>query len=140
MQKEVAERVAAKPGDMSLLSNSVQFYCNTGVGPKVPAKLFSPPPKVDSQILLLEYTGPKFVDVDRKQFFQLVRAGFSERRKKLINSLSGGFNISKKDAKLLLETAGIDPHRRAQELSLIDWHNLYKVVQNSKAPPAQIYT
>ena len=140
VQKEVAERVAAKPGDMSLLSNSVQFYCNTGVGPKVPAKLFSPPPKVDSQILLLEYTGPKFVDVDRKQFFQLVRAGFSERRKKLINSLSGGFNISKKDAKLLLETAGIDPHRRAQELSLIDWHNLYKVVQNSKAPPAQIYT
>ena len=134
VQKEVAERVAAMPGDMSLLSVSVQFYCNTGLGPKVPAKLFSPPPKVDSEILLLQHTGPKFVDINKTQFFQLVKAGFSERRKKLTNSLSGGYNISKKDAKHILETAGINPHKRAQELTLTDWHNLYLVVNNAPTP------
>lgn len=127
IQKEVAERIAAKPGDMSLLSVSVQFYCDVQLGMVVPAELFTPPPKVDSQILGLSYRSePLFPDVDTKQFFRIVKAGFSERRKKLRSSLSGGLRVSKPDAEMLLQKAGIDPNLRAQALSLTDWYNLYR--------------
>ena len=119
VQKEVAERVSAGPGQMSLLSVSVQFYCQAELGELVAAELFTPPPKVDSQILILDYAGPKF-DVDASDFFRLVKAGFSERRKKLRSSLSGGLAISKEDSEKLLERAGIDPGLRAQALSLDD--------------------
>ena len=127
IQKEVAERVAAAPGDMSLLSVSVQYYCNVSLGPLVPAVLFTPPPKVDSQILGLQYrTVPLFPGTNEKAFFQIVKAGFSARRKKLRSSLSGGLRMSKSEAELLLGTAGIDPNLRPQQLSLQQWHNLYE--------------
>lgn len=127
VQKEVAERVCAAPGDMSILSVSVQFYCEASLGLVVPANLFTPPPKVDSQILILNYRDePLFPDVDTKLFFRVVKAGFSERRKKLRSSLSGGLGISKSDTEQLLEKAGIDHNLRAQALTLQDWHNLYK--------------
>lgn len=126
IQKEVAERVAAEPGDMSMLSVSVQFYCDVILGVEVPAELFTPPPKVDSQILGLRFRmEPLFADVDTKVFFRLVKAGFSERRKKLRSSLSGGLHISKPAAEELLQAAGIDPNLRAQALSLNQWHSLY---------------
>lgn len=126
VQKEVAERVAAQPGDMSLLSVSVQFYCDVGLGPIVSAELFTPPPKVDSQILLLSYRDKQlFPDVDTAEFFRIVKAGFSERRKKLRSSLSGGLAISKLEAEVLLSKAGINSNLRAQNLSLDDWRALY---------------
>ncbi len=129
VQKEVAERVAADPGDMSLLSVSVQFYAEVSLGQVVPAELFTPVPKVDSQILILRYREqPLFPGVDTKKFFRIVKAGFSERRKKLRSSLSGGLGISKQEAEDLLHKSGIDPNLRAQELSLGDWHNLYKML------------
>lgn len=129
VQKEVAERVAAHPGQMSILSVSVQFYCEVSLGPVVPAKLFTPPPKVDSQVLVLKYREqPLFKGVDTKQFFRLVRAGFSQKRKTLVNSLSGSLAISKDEARQLLETAHIPPSARAQTLSLNDWHDIYKVI------------
>ncbi|MDC6625438.1 hypothetical protein OEZ82_25755, partial [Leclercia adecarboxylata] len=91
IQKEVAERVAAKPGAMSLLSVSVQYYCDVTLGALVSAELFTPPPKVDSQIIGLRYREqPLFDDVDTSKFFFVVKAGFSSRRKKLRSSLSGG--------------------------------------------------
>ena len=127
VQKEVAERVAAKPSAMSMLSVSVQFYCDVSLGMVVPAKLFTPPPKVDSQILICKYRQkPLFDDVDSKKFFQIVKAGFSQRRKKLRSSLAAGLHIDKSGAEQLLHTAGIDPNARPQELSLQQWHNLYK--------------
>ncbi len=136
IQKEVAERVAAKPGHMSLLSVSVQFYCEVQLSVLVPAELFTPPPKVDSQILGLTFRKePLFPDVDTKQFFRLVKAGFSERRKKLRSSLSGGLHISKLQAEELLIQANIDPNLRAQALSLEQWYKLYQVFlvrQNDK--------
>jgi len=126
IQKEVAERAAAKPGQMSLLSISAQYYCKVSLGPVVPAELFTPPPKVDSQVLVLNYrTEPLFPDVDAKQFFHLVRAGFSQKRKTLQNALSGGLAISKDHARELCEAANIPPTQRAQALSLDDWHALY---------------
>ncbi len=127
VQKEVAERVCAAPGATSLLSISTQFYCKVGLGPVVPASLFTPPPKVDSQVLILEFrTEPLFKDVDQKKFFRLVKAGFSERRKMLRSSLSGGLGISKAEADELLLSAGIDGNLRAQALGLEQWYDLYK--------------
>ncbi len=131
VQKEVAERVCAKPGQMSLLSVATQFYCQVGLGEVVPRELFTPAPKVDSQILVLQFRQqPLFTNVDEKQFFRLVKAGFSERRKKLRSSLSGGLGIDKKKADLLLEKAGLDGNLRAQNFTLEQWHKLYEVQKN----------
>ncbi len=119
VQKEVAERVCALPGQTSLLSISVQFYCEASMGMIVPAELFTPPPKVDSQILILRYRQvPLFSDVDTKLFFRVVKAGFSQRRKTVLNSLSAGLHLDRKQTTELLAKAHIDPGARAQSLSL----------------------
>lgn len=126
IQKEVAERIAAKPGEMSILAVATQFYAEVKLCELVPAELFTPPPKVDSQIIQIKRREtPLFSDVDTKRFFQIVRAGFSEKRKKLRSSLSGGLQISKTEADELLKKSGISPDARAQELSLHDWFRLY---------------
>lgn len=132
IQKEVAWRVCAKPGNMSILSVTAQFYWEVSLGVEVPAELFTPPPKVDSQVLILRYRQePLFEDVDTKQFFRLVKAGFSQKRKTLVNSLSGGLAISKDDAKRLLDAAGIPQTSRAQALGLVEWYSLYQASQNA---------
>ena len=129
VQKEVARRVVAEPGDMSLLSVSAQFYWEVSLGLEVPARLFTPPPKVDSQILQLRRRPvPLYSDIDTKKFFQTVKAGFGERRKTLSNSLTGGLRLDKNQANELLGRAGIDPGLRAQALSLDDWYRLYMVI------------
>jgi 16S rRNA (adenine1518-N6/adenine1519-N6)-dimethyltransferase len=129
VQKEVAERVCAAPGASSILTVSVQFYAQVVLGQVVPAYLFTPPPKVDSQILELHHRQqPLFTDVDSKEFFRIVKAGFSQRRKTLVNSLSAGLQVSKQEAMGLLEQAGILPSVRAQTLSLEQWHALSRVI------------
>lgn len=126
MQKEVAERVVAAPGAMSLLSITAQYYWQTSLDQLVLAELFTPPPKVDSQILvLLRRDQPLFGDVDAKAFFRLVKAGFSQKRKTLLNSLSGGLAISRDEAAVMLNQADVDARRRAQTLSLDEWHQLF---------------
>lgn len=126
IQKEVAERVCAAPGAMSLLSVSVQFYCEAWLDLLVPAELFTPPPKVDSQILRLTFRKePLFPDIDTKVFFRIVKAGFSQRRKTILNSLSAGLNLTKPQTAEILGRANIPQGTRAQSLSLEDWHNLY---------------
>ncbi|HEY5667707.1 MAG TPA: 16S rRNA (adenine(1518)-N(6)/adenine(1519)-N(6))-dimethyltransferase RsmA [Candidatus Saccharimonadales bacterium] len=127
IQKEVAERVCAGPGDMSLLSVSVQFYCEARLERVVPAALFTPPPKVDSQILALTFREkPLFPGVDAKAFFRLVKAGFAQRRKTLLNSLSSGLHLGREETTALLDAAQIAPSTRAQNLSIDDWYRLYK--------------
>lgn len=131
VQKEVAERVVAEPGDMSLLSVTTQFYWLVSLGAVVPKDLFTPSPKVDSQVLVLERrTEPLFV-VDEQQFFRLVKAGYSARRKKLRSSLAGGLRLGKPDIEQLLQSAEISADARAQELSLDQWHQLYQVWQKT---------
>lgn len=126
VQKEVAERVCAEPGDMSLLSVSAQVFFNAYLGEFVPAELFTPPPKVDSQVLLLVRHSQPLVPADQqKAFFRLVKAGYGERRKKLRSSLAGGLHISKPEADALLEKAGIDGDLRAQALAISDWQKLF---------------
>lgn len=127
LQKEVAERVTAQPGSMSILSVTAQFFWEASLGREVPARLFTPPPKVDSQILILKRRPTAlFPDVDTKRFFRLVKAGFAQRRKTLLNSLSAGLSLKREAVIAACQAAAIDPQRRAQTLNLSEWHKLYK--------------
>lgn len=125
VQKEVAERICAEPGGMSVLSVSAQVYHDCYLGPIVPAEKFSPPPKVDSQVIhMVRKSRTVFANTYSKNFFRVVKAGFSNRRKTLLNSLSGGLHMTKPEAEKLLLEAGINPANRAQELSINDWLRL----------------
>lgn len=126
IQKEVAERVAAAPGEMSILSVTTQYYYRPSLDMIVPAALFTPPPKVDSQIIKLVLRDtPLFPDLDVARYFRLVKAGFAQRRKKLRSSLAAGLHIDKTEVEQMLMKAGVDPNARPQELSLEQWHALY---------------
>jgi len=130
VQKEVAQRVTAKPGEMSLISVVVQMEYKVSLDQIIPAKLFTPPPKVDSQILvMIKRTNPLYTNMDKKEFLRFVKAGFANRRKTLLNSLSAGLQKSKYDTTQLLNAAHVLPNTRAQELSLDDWHRLYLVLK-----------
>lgn len=125
VQKEVAVRLAAGPGDMSLLSVTAQMYFEPSLGPVVRSELFTPPPKIDSQIVHLQRRSrPLYGSLDPKQLFRVVKAGFSNRRKTLLNSLSAGLQKPKDETKRLLEEVGINPGLRPQDLDLQDWINL----------------
>lgn len=127
VQKEVAERLAAPAGDMSILAIAAQLYHEVELGPVVPAEYFTPPPKVDSRVVILRRRlEPLFDDFDERAFFRLAKAGFSAKRKKLRSALAGGLNIGKQEAAELLEAAGIDPDERAEHLALDDWYRLEK--------------
>ena len=125
VQKEVAQRIAAKPGDMSILAISAQVYARATLGDVVPAELFTPPPKVDSQVVILNmHAQPLVTGDDENAFFRIVKAGFSAKRKKLRSSLSGGLGISKQETEKILENVGISPDSRAEDLTIADWIRL----------------
>lgn len=129
VQKEVAQRLAARPGQMSILAVSAQLFSHVRLGNVVPAAYFTPPPKVDSQVVILETRKENFLgDIIEKDFFRVVKAGFSSKRKKLRSSLSGGLHISKTETEALLIRARIDPDMRAEALSLEDWARLTRIV------------
>ncbi len=129
IQKEVAQRVAAPAGKMSMLSVSAQYYWEVSTGIEVLAKMFTPPPKVDSQTVILHRRKkPLFGDIDEKKFFRIVKSGYSNRRKTLHNSLSAGLQITKEQTKLLLDNTKINSSARPQELSLDQWYKLYKAI------------
>jgi 16S rRNA (adenine1518-N6/adenine1519-N6)-dimethyltransferase len=132
VQKEVAERLAARPGDMSILAVSAQLFADVTLGDVVPAALFTPPPKVDSQVVILHTREQPFLtDAAEKGFFRVVKAGFSAKRKKIRSSLAGGMGASKEQVAEWLERAGVNPDARAESLSLDEWQNLTKVVYDS---------
>lgn len=126
IQKEVAERIIAKPGQMSVLAFSVQYYARAELVAEVKKELFDPIPKVDSAIIRITRLAEPAFSADTKKLFRLVKAGFGEKRKTLRNSLSGGLRISTDTAEALLKASGINPQARAQELSMNDWRQLYK--------------
>lgn len=125
IQREVAERICAKPSRMSILAVSVQFYGNPSIVEIVPRTAFFPAPKVDSAILKIRVYKKPLFDVDNKLFFRIVKAGFHEKRKQLINSLSGGLVLEKDIIENMLKIAGVAPTARAESLAMIDWYNLY---------------
>ncbi len=129
VQKEVAERICAEPGDLSILAISVQYYAKPTLVHHVPAAAFYPPPKVDSAVLRLDcYPTPAVPNVATAQFFQVVRAGFSQKRKQLANTLSAGLHLAKADTIATLTAAHIDPKRRAETLTLAEWGILCNVL------------
>ena len=127
MQKEVAQSVAAQPGDMGILSVGVQLYGCPSIVEYIPPTSFYPPPKVDSAIVRIDvYQKPAVEVEDEVVFFDVVRGGFSTPRKQLRNSLSHGLEITTAEAGVLLDIAAIDPRRRAETLSLEEWGALYR--------------
>ena len=125
VQEDVAERICAKPGKMSLLSLSVQVYGKPSIVAYIPAKAFYPAPKVDSAVLRVEILPEPLIPTQLLDtFFTLMKAGFSQKRKTLRNSLSGGLGIAPAGAEKMLAAAGIDPMRRAETLSLEEWGRL----------------
>ena len=125
IQKEVAQRICEKPGDMSLMALSVQVYGNPRIVAHIPAGAFFPAPSVDSAVLVIDiYPSPLIPLEHLESFFKLIKAGFSQKRKTLRNSLSSGLSISPASAAELLTRADIDPQRRAETLSIEEWEKL----------------
>jgi len=131
IQREVAERLCAGPDDMSLLAVSVQFYSQPRIAARIPAGAFYPRPNVDSAVVKLTVRPQPAVAVDSVDaFFEVVKAGFSQKRKQLRNSLSGGLRLTPAQADDLLTQAGLDPKRRAETLMLEEWGELTQCWQN----------
>ncbi|GJQ52851.1 MAG: ribosomal RNA small subunit methyltransferase A [Anaerolineaceae bacterium] len=125
IQKEVAERICAQPGDLSLLALSVQIYGEPHIVARIPAQAFFPAPKVDSAVLRVDiFPNPRIEPELLKTFFQLTKAGFSQKRKTLRNSLSAGLHIAPLQAETLLQQARIESRRRAETLSIDEWRAL----------------
>jgi 16S rRNA (adenine1518-N6/adenine1519-N6)-dimethyltransferase len=125
LQKEVAQRIVAKPPNMSLLAVSVQYYSKPEIIDYIPRRSFYPAPEVDSAIIKL-VPREQFVTYQEntKNFFRIVRAGFSGKRKQLINSLARGLKIKKDTIESKLKAAGVDPRRRAETLTLEEWQKI----------------
>jgi 16S rRNA (adenine1518-N6/adenine1519-N6)-dimethyltransferase len=132
VQREVAQRITAKPGDMSLLSVSVQFYGRPRLIRRVPARAFYPVPKVDSAIIRIDpHPQLPLQPEEIESFFAVVRAGFGQRRKQLRNSLLHGLGLPVERIAAALAQAGVDGERRAQTLSIGEWLTLYGALRGS---------
>lgn len=133
VQKEVAQSIAAEPGDMSLLSVGVQLYGKPAIVKIISPRSFYPQPKVDSAVVRIDvYRDPPVKVDDEAAFFNVVRGGFSTPRKQLRNSLSHGLRIAPNEAGDILDGAGIDPKRRAETLSIAEWAALYRVFSKKR--------
>jgi 16S rRNA (adenine1518-N6/adenine1519-N6)-dimethyltransferase len=125
VQREVAERIVARPPDMSLLAVSVQFYGQPRIAARIPAGAFYPPPKVDSAVVRIDVGEQPTVTlgegINEAAFFRAVRAGFNQKRKTLRNALSAGLALPPARVEEALARAGIDPRRRAETLGLQEW-------------------
>jgi 16S rRNA (adenine1518-N6/adenine1519-N6)-dimethyltransferase len=128
VQAEVARRICAGPGEMSLLALSVQVYGHPAIAAQIPAESFYPSPKVDSAVVRLDiFPQPVIPEARLDNFFQLIKAGFSQKRKTLRNALSAGLRLAPAEAEAMLAEAGIDPRRRAETLAIEEWGNLVEV-------------
>lgn len=121
VQKEVAARICATKGDMSILALSVLLYGEPEMMRKVSNTAFYPAPKVDSAILKIEKIGKKYPIEEYQKIFRLIKMGFSAKRKKLVNNLSAGLKRPKDEMEKMLINCGIDKGTRAQDLEAADW-------------------
>ncbi|MFA6107031.1 MAG: 16S rRNA (adenine(1518)-N(6)/adenine(1519)-N(6))-dimethyltransferase RsmA [Patescibacteria group bacterium] len=127
LQKEVAERIVAKPPRMSVLAVSIQLYAEPKIIRSVSKENFWPAPKVDSSIIKLEVRSKKLEGLggDEKKFFRLVKHGFSSKRRMLKNNLAGGLKITNEEAEKALLAIGLNPKIRAEGLAAKDWIKLF---------------
>lgn len=125
VQREVAQRATAGPGDLSLLALSIQLYGQPRIAHQIPAGAFYPAPKVDSALLLIDlYDTPELAAEHIEAFFELAKAAFNQKRKTLANSLATLPSWDKDLARQRLQAADIEPRRRPQTLSLQEWAQL----------------
>ena len=135
LQWEVAERIVAGPGDLSVLAHSVQIYAQPEIVARVGAASFEPAPAVDSAVLRMRRRAAPAVAVDSiDRLFRLIKAGFSQPRKKIANSLPGGLAAmgaptTREQALAALTAAGVGHDRRAETISLDEWAAVYHILQ-----------
>ncbi len=130
VQEEVAQRIVAQPGAMSLLALSVQFYGRPRIVARLGAGAFYPRPKVNSAVVQIDLSPqarPALGVTDVDLFFRLARAGFGQRRKQLRNALANGLGCPRAEVDAALAQAGVDPRRRAETLTLEEWASLTRV-------------
>ena len=136
VQKEVAERMAAKAGELSILAIASQIYAEVSLDILVPREFFTPPPKVDSQVVVLKsrehnlikiFNSKNNCEVSEREFFRIVKAGFAAKRKKIAKSLSANLAISKERTAEILEKCEISPDLRAQDLEIKEWLKIAKI-------------
>jgi 16S rRNA (adenine1518-N6/adenine1519-N6)-dimethyltransferase len=133
LQLEVAQRLVARPPQMSVLSVATQFYADGHIAFRVPSEVFIPPPNVESAVVALDTKlALTLPDGLRPAFFHIVNAGFRQKRKQLANSLASTLMLPKEAVTAWLEGAGIDPARRAETLDVGDW------VALTRAAPAEL--
>lgn len=133
LQKEVAERIVARPPAMSLLSLSVQIYAKPKIVLDVSKNSFYPKPKVDSALIKISNISQNFFKenkLEEQMFWQIAKAGFLQKRKILANNLSQTLNIKKMDIEQILKNARINPMARAESLSLKQWATLTTILKN----------
>ena len=130
VQREVAERIVARNGRMSLLAISVHFYGQPRMLFRIKAGAFYPAPKVESAVIRIDrYEQPPVQVQSTGEFFRVVRAGFSQPRKQLRNSLSAGLHLEPQAVSEALQAAGLDPRTRAERLGLIEWARVIKALE-----------
>lgn len=132
VQREVAERICARPGQMSILAVSVQYYAKAELLFEVSRKSFWPVPEVDSAMIRISKINNQRTMNNKentKHFFKIVKAGFCAKRKTLLNNLSSSLQIDKKEMEEILQKVGIKPNQRAQELSVEDWKKLANLLK-----------
>ncbi len=125
VQKEVAERIIAPKGELSILAISVQLYADPKIIAQVPKESFYPQPKVDSAVLELNILPTPRIDVDEKEFFRIVKACFSGKRKQIHNTLKNNLKVPPENLEQIFKNTGIDAKARPQELSIEQWAKLY---------------
>lgn len=128
VQKEVAERMCATPGQMSVLSVAVQLHGVPQIARIVPPESFYPAPKVDSAVVHVDLVESLTLDVDEKRFMRLVKFGFAQKRKQLKNTLAAGLHVTPAEIEQVLLQIGLSATVRAQELSMEDWKRVYDVL------------
>ncbi len=132
MQWEVAERICAQPGKLSILAHAVQLYAEAEIVMRVPAAAFIPPPAVDSALVCLRRRPQPLVATPPDELFRVIRAGFSQARKKLSNSLPHGLagqGYSKESVLAAMQQASVDPNQRAEALTLDQWAAIAAALQ-----------
>lgn len=127
IQKEVAERIMEKPGKMSLISLSVQYYAEPEILFTVPKEAFSPAPEVESAVIRIIPKKERPSQESAKKIFQIARAGFSSKRKTLLNNLSNSFHLEKDLVIEKLQMTNLSEKTRAQELSIPEWEKLASI-------------
>lgn len=132
VQKEVAGRICASPGELSLLALSVQVYGSPRITGRIPAGSFYPIPKVDSAVVRVDlYPKPALPQENLDTFFKLAKAGFSQKRKTLRNAISASLRWSPEKTASMLQAASVDPQRRAETVSIEEWGRIVDVYQKT---------